>query len=120
MSDIPIVWERRDLKYLVIAGSSKVRIKHYAYYVLKDGRFDLKDGKNIFGDRYMEVKRRDIICIRVDEQTGHEDFCGWLNELGETIKSDYSTCKIPNSLRGLVRMKSDIIKSEYAHHPLLD
>lgn len=102
-NDVPIVLRDTDLEGLLVYKSSDQKKNIFTvYYLLSDGKFFLKDAKNDIGSRYVNLNKGDIICVLTEHETGYENLCGWLNELGDTIQEGNSKHTIPDRLHNHV------------------
>lgn len=88
---------------LIIGSLDFKRNRFMVYYILSDGLLFLKDSRTDVGNRNVEVKKGDIVCLWTNNETGFEEFCGYLNENGDPISGQHSELEFPYRIRAAVR-----------------
>jgi hypothetical protein len=101
---VDIAWILRgDIHAFLITGTRGTKQGLDIFYILENGRLFLKDSKEELGPRNFEVKKGDIICLWKNLKTGYEEFCGFLDENGDSLSKLENVPAIPGRLR--IRIK---------------
>jgi hypothetical protein len=101
-ADIPWIL-RGNIPAFLITGTRGVKAGFDIFYILRDGQLFLKDKEEKVGPRNFEVKKGNIICLWKNRETGHEEFCGFLNENGDLILKLENAPAIPDRLRDRIK-----------------